>query len=651
MIGFLFLACFGFPCSGSADGAVFNLDEVVVSATKTTMELDNVSTNITVIPREKIERYEARDVSDLLRQVPGFMVSNINGGLRTDMHVSSRGNQPSTRGAKIMVNGIEFNNGSGYFNVLKIPINDIEQIEVMKNPSSSLYGNLGTGGVINIVTRKAREVLSAKAGTEIQSYDGKRTFGVLNGAKEDWEYHLEGAYFESDGYRDNAGEENGNLYGRLAFHPDETSTIELQGVCTDSKNRYPGAITQAQYEENRKQTNQPYGKGESDNTLIAASYRKDFEDSTLLAKVKYDTQNGFALESWGHFDFDNYIVIPELNYTVYANLAGMDHTLLFGSEYRYYDSDSLSHNVDSATGRKLSVSKDRSQEDKDWAFFIQDEINVTGRLTLTLGGRYDHFKTDLEDKQSPDKSFDSSDSALSPNAGIAFQLTPGNTLFANYTRAFKKPVTPAYIDNLNLDPEKIDSVEVGMRGEVFRFLSYNIALFYTETKDKVVRTGSVFNYENAGELRARGVEIGLDFDFDNGLTGSVNYTRQSSEWQDWTQSGTSYEGKQLPRLPKDILGLSAGYRHPVFGNIFAYANYTGSKYMDNNNTRELGSYFVVNTKYTKKFTFIKPDLEFFASVKNLFDKEYVETGYAGDSWEELYPMPGRSFTAGVSVAF
>ncbi|MCX7771352.1 MAG: TonB-dependent receptor plug domain-containing protein [Proteobacteria bacterium] len=138
--------------------SIHKKEEIVVSATKTEEKIKDILSNITVITSEEIKRYGVQDVSDFLRQVPGLYLSDF-GSIRADMYVSARGNQPTTRGIQILYDSIEYNMASGYIQLLAIPYGNIEKIEIVKNPSSPLYGEFGVGGVINIIPRYSNSKL------------------------------------------------------------------------------------------------------------------------------------------------------------------------------------------------------------------------------------------------------------------------------------------------------------------------------------------------------------------------------------------------------------------------------------------------------------------------------------------------------------
>lgn len=653
LAGLLLAVFIGQAVASDEQKGVYKLDDVVISSTKMETELKDISTNVTVISKTDIERYEARDISDLIRQVPGFHIAPAAYGTRADAQVSSRGNEPSSRGTVIMVNGIEFNNASGYFNLLKIPIKDIERIEVIKSPTSVLYGNQATGGVINVVTRTATKPLEAKMGAAYGSFDTKKVYGVLNGSKDKWEYFFEAHSLDAEGYQDNSWEEYQNYYGKLKYKIDPTSSLELHANYTPIKNGYPGPLTLAQFDADNTRTNQPQGVADSNTALGALVFKKDFGFSELLAKIKYDTQfDCWFIDAGAWFEHEDDVIIPEINYTIYHDIAGMANSILFGAEYRSYDGDSKLFSE--TNGVKGIILQDRSSEETMYGLFIQDELKITDEFTVSFGTRYDRYDMEMQDAVTSTANYDVSDSAWSPRVGATYNFSESATVFANYSAGFKKPSSTGFTQNRNLKPETIDSYELGLRGRPVSWFHYNTAIFLIDTKDKVIKTtGSVpFLYDNAGKTRSYGVEFGAGIDLENGLYGSVNYTYQKAEFEEYTlNSGVSYNGKALPRVPNHLFGAAVGYRDDLLGNLGLYLNVTGSKYLDNANTRKWDSFFVLNTRYSKRLRNWYPNVEFFLAGENLTDEKYVEVGWAGQGWEALYVTPGRSFTAGVDLHF
>lgn len=624
------------------------LDEIVVTATKTEREIKEVPTNVTVITREDIDRVQARDLSDLLQQVPGFSVSAF-GGVRADMYVSSRGNQPSTRGAQLLVDGIEYNNTDGYFSVQGIPIGDIERIEIVKNPASSLYGNFGTGGVVNVITRKATQPVEAKVSASYGSFDTQDHYAVLNGAMNKWEYYLEGRYHKTNGWQDNAWEQNGLFHTHAKYHLDDTTSMGFHLNYMRLTNGYPGTLTEDEFEENPRQTLQPFGDADSYTFIGALFFEKVFGQSRLYGKMKYTGMDGWCIDP-DFFDFQGYNIIPEVNYSLGHTLGGMNGTLLVGSEFRYLNYQ-RSRAFTVVGGEKDELYMDRTRKDETWALFIQEELEVLKDLLVSTGVRYDLVHTDFTDHLDPTTDFDESHSAWSPKFGATYTLSNAVGFFANYSGGFRNPSTAAsgFSKNPKLDPELIHSYEAGLRGQPWSWLYYNAAFFLVDTDDKIIRVGGPRNLENAGETRSRGFEVGLNAQFKCGFRASLNYTYADSEFRDYTTvDGISYDGKTIPLVPKHLFGVGVGYGSALLGQLDVMVNYGSKRYLDNANTRTLDGYILLDAKYRYN---IGEHLELFVAGTNLTDEEYVQVGFGGEGWEMLYPMPGRSVIGGVTYTF
>lgn len=624
------------------------LEEIVVSATKTERKLKEVSTNITVLTEEDLKKYDARDVSELLRQIPGFNISAF-GGVHADVYVSSRGNVPLTRGAQILVNGIEYNNPSGYFNVLAIPIGDIERIEVIKSPVTALYGNLATGGIVNIVTKRPTKPIEARIHLSYGSWDTQRYSTVIKGIVNRLEYYVEGRFYKTQGWQDNSWEENKLLNTILRYGLSDTANIGLHFNYAPIKNGYPGPLTKKQFKEDPKRTNQPWGDADSYTLILAPYFEKNFKSSKVVFKLKYGFQDGWCIDP-DYFEFRNYNILPEINYSISHSIRGVPGVLLIGAEYRHLNNEKIkAYTV--KDGKKNQLYQDREWKDYTIGLFIQEELKVSKKLTFNIGLRYDWVKTDFQDKIRPDLNFEKKHSALSPKAGLTYSINDNINLFINYSRGFRNPTTAitAFMRNPNLKPEKINSYEIGLRWAPTSWFYLNSALFLIDTHDKIVRVGGPRIAENAGKTRSKGIEFELNIVLPKGFYSSLNYTYQESLFKKYkTLGGVSYKNKAIPLVPNHLLGIGLGYRSDWLGDLVVVANYSGKRYTDPANTGVLSDYLVIDAKYTKR---LGKNIELFVSGKNLTDRRYAEVGFGSGDNVELYPMPGVSVLGGINIYF
>lgn len=649
----VFIFCLGVAGHISAEEKhdhkqTFELDPVVVSADKMESEIYKMPSNVSVITKEEIEKYAARDITDLLKQVPGLKIFGLGYGVPGIGFYSTRGSEPDIRGVKIMVNGIDWSKGSGMFSPPRVPIDAIERIEVIKTPSA-MYGDQGSGGVINIITRVSDNPIEAEAGLSFGSYGSEKYYSVVSGTQNKLEYLFDVSLTKFDGYQQNAWHNATNLFTRLRYYLDDDSFLTFNGLMLDMSCNYPGSLTREQFDADPRQNPAVVGDTEADSWIAALEYDKSVGSFSMKAKLAVNGDDSEGFGSTTLTRYDEFAVWPELTVTWFHDIGNMKNKLVGGAEYRNYTMDTLKHaHTNGAVGE---VTSDREREDDVWGAYIQDELQITDEFTVTAGLRYDAFELTSNDSVDSSGNFDSSDSAWSPKLGATYSFSRSLNLFAGYNSGFKsvvRGVTTGAI-NSNLKPELVHSYEVGLRGQPSPWIDYNAALFRIDTTDKIIRiSDDPATYDNAGETRAEGIEMGIKVNFDNGIYGALNYTFQDSEYVEYRVGSAVYNGNRLPRVSEHLIGTSIGYRNDFFGDFRFWANYYSDKYLDSANAVEWPDYWLLNAKYTKRITFIKPHLEFYISGENLADKQYVECGYSASA---LYPSMGRSIMFGLKAFF
>jgi len=635
--------------------AAYKLEDVVISATKMETDISKSPTNVNIITKEDIEKYEARDITDLLKQVPGLKISGLGYGSPSIGSFSTRGSEPDIRGVKIMVNGIDWSKGSGMFSPPRVPVDDIERIEIIKTPSA-MFGDQGSGGVINIITRISDKPLEAKAGLGFGSYGAEKYFSVLNGRKNNTEYLIDANLTKTDGYQDNAYYNGTNIYSRINYSVDESSSLTFSGFVLDASGNFPSALTLDQFNEDPRQNPPVKGETEAESWLAAVVYDKSFGSLALKAKLAVNGDDASSYGSTKHHVYDEFAIWPELSFSWQQGFGSMFNQLTSGVEYRNYTMDTLTHSH--TDGVFTALISEREREDDVWGVYFQDELQAMDALTITAGVRYDSYELDSVDTIDASGTFNCSDSAWSPKLGASYRFSEAVNLFAGFNSGFRsvvRGVTTSAI-NSSLKPEKVYAYEIGLRGAPLPYLSYNMAIFQTDATDKIIRIADdPATYDNAGETQGRGIEVGIDLNHQSGIYGSLNYTFQNSEYIEYTVDGVPYNDNQLPRVSDHLFGFSVGYRNELLGNIRFYSNYASEKYLDSANLVELDGYWVHNVKYTKRFTSIDPQVELYIAGENLADEQYIEFGYGGVSggvqWESVYPAMGRIISAGLTAYF
>ena len=269
--------------------------------------------------------------------------------------------------------------------------------------------------------------------------------------------------------------------------------------------------------------------------------------------------------------------------------------------------------------------------------YLQDEWNITKDIDLTVGVRYDNFKR--------------FGGTTNPRVGLIWRFIEDAHLKLLFATAFRAPTfqemfltnNPLRLGNPKLDPEKINTFEVGLGYKFTEHIRGNINYFYNRIRDRIVlvEKPGADQFDNGGGARAQGVEAELKADFGNDNYAYANYTFQDAE--------ETRDRNRLPDAPihKANLGVNVGFWKYVNANIHTFIS--GPRTRENGDTRrDLPSYALVNlTLIGRKFI---DNFEIRGSVFNLFDKSYEDPSQV-DTVTTDYPQPGISFNVELRYQF
>ena len=652
MIGFFFCPSV-WAGDEKKDKNCTSIGDIIVTATKISTKVSKIPTNIAVISREEIEKYPGHyNMISLLRDlnIPGMYFSGTDRGSTSgDVAMSSRGAEVSNWAMKVMINGIEFNPGIGYVRSGRLAVHDIERIEITKTPSA-VYGDQATGGVINIITRVAKEPLEAKAGIAFNSLGGGNAYSVINGSSKKWEYYLDASAAREDSYQDEGYLDGNNIYTMVRYALNDNAGITFHGSYKDSNGIYTEALTRKQFEEDPSQ-NPNIGAdyyNETEGRLGALVYRQKLGQHEFMGKMELQSTN-YQLYKGLYFDQEGWQAHPEVSMTFNHDIAGMANKLVFGGEYRYHDMTAKRYNASSFYDLE-AINQYFSREDISYASYLQDELLITDALTITAGIRYDYFDLEQCAHIASSDSWDQEKGAFSPKIGLTYQLYDNLNLFAGLNSGIKSPVRlPMWFTNGELDPEKLYAYEVGIRGNISSWLDYNMAVFLQTATDKFVRSGMGWSaeYENAGETTSKGVEFGAHARLSHGFYASTSFTYQESKFDEFVSQGVDYSGNYLPGVPDMMFAFLLGYRHKILGDISLNPVYTGKRYFNYANTNEEDSFWLLNARYSKTIG----QVELYLTAQNLFDKSAIGSGSGNPGNESFYPISGFNTTLGLNVIF
>ncbi len=598
----------------NASAESVRLDEVVVTATRTEVQRSQIPASVTVITSKEIEESHAVTVSDILQDVSGLDVVQQGGaGKITSVFI---------RGAKsehtlVLIDGIRVNSPtSGGFDFADLTVDNIERIEIIRSPLSTLYGSDAIGGVIQIFTKKAKKS-SASAGFEAGSYGTKKENVSMEVKHDKYDMSLAASHLNTDGFSaskagpEKDGYQNTSISTRLG-RTAGTGRIDLTGHFTVGKTDLDACKLDSTFT--------PY---DCDNP----AYKQDRR--LALAGLRYQSQ---PVSGWEQVLSASITKEHLVNSDPDPN--GINSTIDTG--IRTVD---WQNNFKTNDFNRLTVGYEWQNKDGDYkgnfnksfsnnAVYLQDQLGLGSPVQLLAGIRWDNSAI--------------FESALTYRLGITWLQMESLKWHAQYGTGFKGPTLNDLFwpgaGNINLKPEKSSSLEVGIEKGISDSFSLSLNYYQNDFKDLIQWAPidssdpfSLWNPQNVGHAISSGVEAEMRWAPVTFLQFTGNYIYDDTE--DKTNGGYLMR-RPLNKFQAEMKIGSANR------NIAIHFINEGRRFDSPGNQNPLSTYNKVDITGAYSMT---GNIEVFGRVENLFDKKYEEA--------RGYNTAGSSAYGGVKVSF
>lgn len=611
------------------------LEEVVVTASRIEEPTKEVASSVTVITEKEIANKKAKTVVEVLKGTPGVDISESGGpGQLGSIFI---------RGAKsehtlIMIDGIKMNDpmdpGRGY-DISKLTVDNIEKIEIIRGPQSTLYGSEAIGGVINVITKKGEgkpKLFFAGEGGSYDTYTG--SLGLSGGTK--WvNYSLGFSHFDTKGFSaahekygntEKDGHRNTSFSGRVGFTPLEPMEIDLilryMNSQTDLDQGGGAGKDDPNYGQDHKQL---FLKAQAKLNLFDkfweqklgfsyAEHKREYRDEKD-ALHPFDSSKGSYDGSTWKLDWQHNLFLHQTN------------TLTAGVEYEEEKGKS-DYSSESMWGPYSSVFPEKSASIK--AFYLQDKISLYDSFFATLGIRVDdhsRFGSKTTFRIAPAYLIKKTGTKIKATYGTGFKAPTLYQLFA--------PATAwGPIGNENLKPEKSVGWDIGIEQSIFKDkVTFGIAYFRNEFED-LIDFDYAQGYINIAKAETKGIEIFASLRPLENLTFRANYTH--------TETENKETGQKLLRRPRHKASFNLNYKFLDKGNLNLHILYVGKRddWIPYPTRGEVSEYTLVNLAAHYD---IHKNIQLFGRIDNLFDNKYEDT------WG--YGTPGFSLYGGVKFSF
>lgn len=609
--------------------------EVTVTATRLETPLKEIASSITVITREDMERMKKTTVLEVLQEIIGLsVIQNGPSGGAGSLFLRG-GNSEHTL---ILMDGVELNDPispSRSLDLAHLTLDNIERIEILRGPQSTLYGSDALSGVVNIITQKGHGPLKITFSGLGGSYGTLFNQANINGGNQKIHYSLGAAYLQSNGFsaassnyegnKEKDGYRNLSFCGRFGIRFTDYLDLDLIFRAKETKadiDNFGGAF--GDDPNNVQNYSSLFLKGEVRTLLInnqweqkmafsLVDYDRNHQNLTDPAHP-FDSEEGFFKSRIFKVDWQNNLFLHETN------------TLTLGFEYQQErgQSEYLSEGIWGPFSSIFPLKKASTA-----SLYFQDQVRLEDRLFATAGARFDvhsQFGTSMTVRLAPAYFIKKTQTRLKATYGTGFKSPSLYQLYAPETL-----IGP--IGNKNLKPEKSAGWDAGIEQLFFQGKVLFGVTYFKNSYKELIQFDFVRGYSNIGRAESKGVEIFFQAQPHKNTIIKAAYTRTETRDKD--------SGIPLVRRPKDKFSTSLDYQLTKNGHIHLSLLHTGERWDTDFSSWpyadvRLPEYTLLNAAFS--YDVIK-NIQVFLRLDNILNTEFEMV--------KGYGTPGISFYGGI----
>ncbi len=615
----------------------FILDGLVVTASPSPRAVGEVARFVTVLDGASLRAGGLTLVTDALRAVPGLSVVQ-GGSWGANTSVFLRGGESDH--VLVLVDGVQMNQPGGSFDFAGLTLENVERIEVVRGPASSLYGSDAMAGVIHVITRSGRGAPRWEAAVRAGSFGRREASLQVGGGGADlgWSFSL--AHFRTDGVlpRNNAFD-NTALSANVRLAPDASTRVGVAFRVSDRTYHFPtdggGAVTDVN----------AFTFGDETSVSVNASRflsdRVELRSAISMARGSSgtDDREDTPADTLGFYAFASLDQVERATADVRASMSLGSLASTVGAEVERQRQRSFSESLS-----QWGPSVGRSDHDRDNRAGYAHVTGVRGPLAFAGGVR-------VEDNERFGRSASwNVEAAWRPAGGTRVRASAGRgvkepTFFENYAEGWVR-------GNPELAPERARSVDVGVEQElVGGRVRLEVSVFHQRLRDLIQYVAypaspSDPNYVNVAEAVARGLEAGAGVGA-GAFSGGVHWTWLATEvvraGGDDGPDADFVTGARLLRRPDHSVGVHGSFGW-AWGSVRADARVVGAR--DDRDFSSWPTRRIALPRYTAVDVSIEVPVgrsRIVLRVENLLDARYEEV--AG------FQAPGRAVSLGGRFTF
>jgi len=694
-LSLMITACF---IANAAAQETKTLSPVVVTATRVEQDSFDLPMSIDKVEKDTIQNAGVKmTLSESLARVPGITAQNRN-QMAQDPQISSRGfgarSSFGVRGIRVYVDGIPLSMPDGIGNPGSVDLGAMSSIEVMRGPFSAMYGN-SSGGVIQMFTDKAPATPEVSGDILFGSFNTRRESVQATGTKNGVEYLVNYSDYNSDGYRQQSGNDKRQATAKLGIKIAEDTKLTMLTSWFDQFAQDPGGLR-------RTET-----AGTEPSAFITPTGVSSGAITNNTRVVRSNTQTGFNLEhkinSSNTLNLITYAGFRENLQYLSLGATGRASSIsrnFYGSEIRITNNGKLldkpylvtygmsaGYMVDARLDRntasgqitpagQASPNRSETQKAENFDQYVQGLWSAAEKWDLHAGIRHTNLDLSILDKVNSTGGGAISFSKTIPVGGIVYKLSPTMNLYANVGKGFetptlteityKDPTNTASGANFSIKPSTSTNIELGTKILLSDTTKINAAVFEITTQNEIVvnqQVGSTASYNNAGTTKRNGLEVSVEKEFQNNFKTYLAYTLLNAKFDDTFTYQTISNNVPTNRTVNAGNYIPGTYKSQIYGEVSWKYNpwnlntaiegrYNSKVFVDDLNTDIAPSYLIFSTRASIQQQQGNWKFTEYARIDNIFDQSYIGSVRVNDANNRFFePAPGRNWIMGVKANY
>ena len=666
------------------------LPPLSVTASRASTSLFDVPLAVTLVTADQLRATRGVGIDEALALVPGVLAQSRSGA--GDVRITIRGfgargagdrsNAGTTRGIRILLDGIPETEPDGRTALDLVDLSLIEGAEVVRSNASSMFGN-AAGGVIDLRTVPAPGSRLLSVQTQMGSFGLQRLIARAAAPAGRGTMYVGVASTHLDGWRAHSQSDRTTILAGVRAPIGERTTLAVLAAGGNDRYLIPGPLTRAEATATPGIANATYAQRRErrHNRLarLGTTVDHQLDSARAISGMLFVAPKFLQRSERGTFrDFTRYHLGGNVVFRdAHALTGGVRGRLTAGVDEAYQDGAVIFHSLSADGTRGLELRDNKREGANNFGVFVDEQLAFGERLLVSAGVRHDAIGYHNQDFINPATDASRTFARLTPKFGVTWKLSAAHSIYANVGGGVEAPAgnetDPAStfgqdtVTSINplLEPIRSTTYELGMRrmlavGDGTSFLqsaSYDVAFYNTEVRNEIVPYRGGRFYFTAGRVRRQGAELGLALQGAHGVSGrgalTVNRHRYTAYQVDSMHYGVpgrlaDFAGNRLVGVPDLHFGATIAFAPEAMRGVRFEGGVTsaGRYFADDANAVAVPGYTLVSAsvQFERESLWRGPGVRGFLSVNNLLDRRYIGSAFLNPDVVNGEPVafePGR----------